>query len=735
MSEGYKAPRTPGAREGKTAASQDDPWLVLEHEAIRARPEPPRRIYRDVPGRPRRDGGEHTEAPAGDATLPLSPGDPDAPSYAGLALSGGGIRSASFCLGVLQALNTARQLTDFGWLSTVSGGGYTGLGWLAHAFRTGKGFPYHLPEAPDSAMRTLRDRASYLKAPGLWPGMIAAGMLLRKLLANLALLAPLVLILAAAMGFLHTGSLALPGGATDWLLPLSWAVLLAMVLAALVALYKEGRKGAPARTHSDGVAARVLLGLMLAAAILLLTFLPDWSRSILGWARQYLPDFIQDDPAGKFVSLVTGITGLLGAGTLASRMKGRFATLGLTIIGVLFLLALLVLAVVIVHQVEWFFDCHAAEEAAAGMPPGSCDGHPLHLPLRFGAFAGLAFAGFAILVGVAWLVDANALSLHGYYRDRLQDAFFPAMPTPPAKPAPSLSDLLPIHTGGPLPVVNATVAGTNDAGMSRRGRPAGPFTLTPIQSGSEYLDYADTAKLEAAQMECDAATAMALSAAAVAPQAGRVTGGRVAVFFKALLNARTGRWMPAPRHVLSGKTVPRPDGWHALKEMFGSFTSLSRRPLILVSDGGHWENLGVLSLVHRHCPLILAIDAEADPEMGFNGLGIATMLSRLDAGTELRVDTSRLKPGANGRSPKHFRFGTLDYSDGRRGTLLYVKATLSGDEPPDVLTYAAANPTFPHETTADQFFSEAQFEAYRALGQHIGEEVAAALGSELRRLA
>jgi hypothetical protein len=51
--------------------------------------------------------------------------------------------------------------------------------------------------------------------------------------------------------------------------------------------------------------------------------------------------------------------------------------------------------------------------------------------------------------------------------------------------------------------------------------------------------------------------------------------------------------------------------------------------------------------------------------------------------------------------------------------LIYIKASLSGDENDYVLSYKAGHPDFPHETTADQLFSEEQFEAYRALGEHI----------------
>ena len=406
--------------------------------------------------------------------------------------------------------------------------------------------------------------------------------------------------------------------------------------------------------------------------------------------------------------LVTAIFGLLGAGTVASRMRGRFATIALAVIGLLFLFLLIAMAARL-----WI--------AAGGTVEGAGYGP------RLAWFAILGVGGLAALWATARIVDANALSMHGFYRDRLAEAFFPD------GPAPRLSDLLPVETDAPLPIVNATVAGASGPGMARRGRPAGPFSFTPLEFGSAALHYRATPGLELMQPECDAATAMAISAAAVAPQAGRVTGGRVAIFFKALLNARTGRWLPSPLTTGRGGPAPRADGHYAFREMAAGLLRRADDPLVLVSDGGHWENLGVLSLIHRHCPLVLAIDAEADPDMAFNGLGIATMLSRLDAGTELRLDTRPLKPGRKKPSQSHFRWGHLYYPGGRNGTLLYVKSTLTGDEPPDVLHYAARNPAFPHETTADQFFSEDQFEAYRALGEHIGDEVATALRGELQR--
>jgi hypothetical protein len=66
--------------------------------------------------------------------------------------------------------------------------------------------------------------------------------------------------------------------------------------------------------------------------------------------------------------------------------------------------------------------------------------------------------------------------------------------------------------------------------------------------------------------------------------------------------------------------------------------------------------------------------------------------------------------------------GTINYPGEGCGTLVYVKASLTGpDEPADVREYAGSHNEFPHQTTADQFFDESQFESYRALGQHIAD--------------
>jgi hypothetical protein len=141
--------------------------------------------------------------------------------------------------------------------------------------------------------------------------------------------------------------------------------------------------------------------------------------------------------------------------------------------------------------------------------------------------------------------------------------------------------------------------------------------------------------------------------------------------------------------------------------------------LIYVSDGGHFDNLGIYELVRRRCRLILAVDAGADPDRDFADLGDVIQKCRIDFGIDIRIDTSKLRVAADGNSRSCFAVGTIEYPGGDAGTLLYLKPSLVGKEPTDVAHYARAHPTFPHESTADQFFDESQFESYRRLGESV----------------
>lgn len=150
-----------------------------------------------------------------------------------------------------------------------------------------------------------------------------------------------------------------------------------------------------------------------------------------------------------------------------------------------------------------------------------------------------------------------------------------------------------------------------------------------------------------------------------------------------------------------------------------------------LSDGGHFENLALYELVRRHCRYIIVSDCGADPQVAFDDLAIALRCIREDFGVEIDLDVSPLRPDEHGRARQHAVVGTVHY-DGLagldKGTLLYFKPAITGDEPPDVLQYQTRNPGFPHESTGDQFYDEAQWESYRRLGQHAAAVVLRLVG-------
>src|SRR6188768_3886364 len=128
--------------------------------------------------------------------LQKSPDDP----LVGLALSGGGIRSACFSLGALQALRKLDLFRHFDYVSTVSGGGYIG-GWLQAALARGWTRAIELDGEEPREIRFLRAYSNYLTPKlGLFSGdtWAAVGNSLRNLILNftilsLSLLVPLYL--------------------------------------------------------------------------------------------------------------------------------------------------------------------------------------------------------------------------------------------------------------------------------------------------------------------------------------------------------------------------------------------------------------------------------------------------------------------------------------------------------------------------------------------------------------
>jgi hypothetical protein len=144
-----------------------------------------------------------------------------------------------------------------------------------------------------------------------------------------------------------------------------------------------------------------------------------------------------------------------------------------------------------------------------------------------------------------------------------------------------------------------------------------------------------------------------------------------------------------------------------------------------LTDGGHFENLGLYELVKRKCPFIIISDASADPKWTFKDLARACELVRADFCAETEIDTRPIHPDEEtGYSKQAYAYGEISYPTGDKSKVIYLTTAIVSDGlPEDIHGYKRVNNAFPDESTADQFFDEAQFEAYRELGYRIGKEL------------
>jgi hypothetical protein len=267
------------------------------------------------------------------------------------------------------------------------------------------------------------------------------------------------------------------------------------------------------------------------------------------------------------------------------------------------------------------------------------------------------------------------------------------------------------------------------------------FTVSALHSGSARLGYRDSLTYGAQLSEggpspgISLGTSIAISGAAFSPNMG-YNSSPILTILLTLFNLRLGWWLGNPGP--AGKTRFRnaEPTWSLgpfLAEALGRTNDDGR--YVYLSDGGHFENLGIYEMVRRRCHFILVSDATADSSYDFSDLGNAIQKIRVDQGIEIKfaaLSDIRKYSGPSSETndrTKAYAIGHIDYRavDGNSapiGIILYIKPTLSGDEPTDVLNYWSCHRDFPHESTANQWFNESRFESYRALGFHILKSIA-----------
>jgi hypothetical protein len=630
--------------------------------------------------------------------------DVDKPHAVGLAVSGGGIRSATFALGVLVALARRNLLHHFDYLSTVSGGGYLGsflTTYLNSAQQPAAGGPaiglrhdeqpFRRTDGEAAALRHIRHFSKYLATGSPWERAKMTTAQIYGLVINVLGVAYLGACVALLEYLLRDA----------WHVDRGWKDVAVIALIALagvsVAIPIELRFRRGAWDRADR---------WLALPALLLLVLAAWK--LLGSFHALYHAGVGVRPFGGLSLSALDVIAAAVVPLLAAAVIGFFTNLPLSVRLTLGVIAAVAAPVFIVGA-----DLAAYEWLAA----------PSHWPRVPALVAVIIFAtAFFYLI-----LNINITSPHRHYRKKLGEAYLiqPAADPRPDEPFDSDVGLLlsqaTAQARSPYHLINCALNVPGSRNSAMQGRLTDFFMFSQAFCGSPLVGYAPTTSWEKVDPHLDVGTAMAISGAAAAPQMGLGTR-RQLTFWLALLNIRLSYWLRDPRN--ASRIFATPTLWHFFSEMFGQAREGGH--FLNLSDGGHIENLAVYELLRRRCKFIVAIDGEQDQKMTFAGLATLQRLAYIDLGVKIDIDLDDLRLTDRGMSRSHFSFCRISYPQGTRdgdpvyGYLIYVKLSLTGNEGEFLRRYRLDEPAFPHTSTADQFFTEAQFEAYRSLGEHVG---------------
>jgi Patatin-like phospholipase len=710
----------------------------------------------------------------------------------GLALSGGGVRSASFAIGVLQALAEEKAdalasrpslLDRVHYMSTVSGGGYAGSSltrFLHHdpdrdvVFDTSDNFPFKRSLERNAELNEVRNRASYLEPGAGLDKFVSIAVVGRTIFTSIFVY---FLLLVAVLWLVYPillQPLQLPWGlpnlnaATVITAAFGFWIALHALRYSLVTGTTQGRSiGFALRRKTETTLGPLWQYTALAGGLAVLGYLPESNFLDAIW--------------GKSTAILATLAPLLGiAGALFSQVISQFGgksdsrALPAIVIWASGLLLLASMAGFAIYAIRWLgsdwigFYCANPFDVMAAAPLPDCRPYPLApRAVILGAIAavGLLFAT---------VVNLNYVGLHRFYRDRLMETF---LVTPDEREDEDLSkpDHLPLHECcapgdlGPFQLINTNVVLVNSENPRFRGRGGDSFVLSPFTSGSGATGWMATAKwaspvkgramwgkdlpVGAVMEPISLATAMAVSGAALNPRTGAdgkgPTRSGMLSFILALLNIRLGYWSINPQNV-------GPDElWKAANFIIPGLTEgiLFRGHKedgnwIELSDGVHFDNIGLYELFRRRVRTIIVVDGTADPEFsmasfsnayerGHNDFGVTIEISRYPANfNDLMPGSARPNSPIKQRyqlAERGFAIGTITYpplpsaSDPQstEGHIFYLNTILTEDLPADLYSYKAEHPDYPDEPTSDQFFDEQQFDAYCTLGYETAKKVVA----------
>jgi predicted acylesterase/phospholipase RssA len=339
------------------------------------------------------------------------------------------------------------------------------------------------------------------------------------------------------------------------------------------------------------------------------------------------------------------------------------------------------------------------------------------------------------------LVNLNATSWHGYYAEQVQQAWIDEVDGVGRDIR--LAQLSTCEAGFPYHLISATIHlfGRRDDRRAHGTREA--FLFSHLFCGAGCLR-AFRRTSQWMEGNYTLADATAVSGGAVSPVESRNPLLLVLLF---LGNIRLGQWVENPSARTDKTSLRYRFGqlWpmSPLRALATLWMPVNQRGYCFVADGGHHENLGIEPLLQRRCRLIIACDAGSDEQYQFTDFNRLATRMRLYHGitfTPLAEKDSQplldgLMPDKETRlSREHFLIARINYpaAENRPASyLVYAKSTVTGATPEELRRYAQQNSPFPHDSTADQFYSPPRFEAYRQLGEHLGTVVCGKLPRNL----
>ncbi|NVK40270.1 MAG: patatin-like phospholipase family protein [Oceanospirillaceae bacterium] len=628
------------------------------------------------------------------------------PCY-GLALSGGGIRSASFAIGVIQALrnrhlagNKPPLFERLTYLSTVSGGGYAGsaLTWyqklyqcfpfgnidtFAGSLHTGTGendenSEPKVDERPDSRYENsilsyIRQHGKYLTPSYLGPASLVGNVLLSVIHSVVAytLMFSLAFLLFALVA--NTGVL-------DPLLNLP--LLDSLSIKAYMAKVPEGLVSL--RGHEDFSPHRLAFSvffltislLIVATFLLIVLFYGLGSFATARFASAYclrvrvqraLGLLLQGLAVALFFAAIPPAAHLVFGTGLGTGDPGLWSSIISGLAGILLsirqfrlntetggtgsglpkqLIRVLTLVAVIVFIFFIFLFSYIIAEGI----------HEHASPAWMLLFVVLAFV-------IPLIVNINQVAPHKMYRDRLMETFLKPPGVKPTDPLgergkaanqSTLVDIAESRVWSPYHLINCNVILNNGINPRYRGRLGDSFLLSPLYCGSRATGYSSTDHFDNGHLTL--ATAMSISGAAENPHSGVAGAGGVTSpllsFLATFLGLRLGYWTFNPRHPLcSLQHLIRPNYLLPGFRSLFNYGHSERNLMIELSDGGHFDNTGLYELVRRRTPVIILSDGSADPDATFDDFGNAVERIRVDFGVSIRFpheefDMSGVQPGS-----------------------------------------------------------------------------------------